>query len=133
MISVAMFTYSTRPRGSVVHAAALSEALRELGCEVTLHTLSKEGEGFYRELSCELELWRAAPAPDDPDALIAQRIQEVASHVRRMSRTYDIYHAQDCLTASGLLQSGSLRGRTQLSRSPLARSLLARTVHHVEL
>ena len=35
-MKVAMLTYSTRPRGGVVHALKLAERLRALGTDVTL-------------------------------------------------------------------------------------------------
>ena len=56
MLSIGIFTYSSKPRGSVVHAAALAEALCALGHRATLYALSKPGEGFYRPLRCPLRL-----------------------------------------------------------------------------
>jgi hypothetical protein len=51
-LSIGIFTYSVRPRGSVVHAAALAEALADRGHEVTLYALRKPGDNFYRPLRC---------------------------------------------------------------------------------
>ncbi|MBV9946792.1 MAG: MSMEG_0565 family glycosyltransferase, partial [Myxococcales bacterium] len=48
--SVGLFTYSTLPRGSVVHTAALAEALHAAGCDVTVYALDKERRGFFRPL-----------------------------------------------------------------------------------
>ena len=56
MLSIGIFTYSTKPRGSVVHAACLAEALERRGAQVTLYALSKAGDGFFRPLSCALRL-----------------------------------------------------------------------------
>src|SRR6478735_4475808 len=103
MTSVGLFTYSTKPRGSVVHACYLAEALTARGHDVTLYALSKAGDRLYRELSCPVVYLPAARAPEQPDALIAQRIQEVVDGVRRLRPCHDVYHAEDCLVASGLL------------------------------
>jgi glycosyltransferase-like protein len=122
MLSVGIFTYSTRPRGSVVHATHLAEALARRGHDVTLYALSKEGDRLYRELGCQVVLLPARPAPSDPDALIEQRIAEVASGLAALRPTHDVYHAEDCLAASGLLRVGK-----ELRLRPLVR-----TLHHLE-
>ncbi|HEY6722874.1 MAG TPA: MSMEG_0565 family glycosyltransferase [Polyangiaceae bacterium] len=118
-LSIGVFTYSTRPRGSVVCAAALAEALVELGHHAVLYALDKDRGGFYRELGCELRMMPAGPAPDHPEALIRQRVAEVKDYVRRRSPRHDVLHAQDCLVASGLLHAGP----------PVP---LVRTVHHLD-
>ena len=46
-----MLTYSLRPRGGVVHALEISEALARRGHEVELIALGPPGEGFFREPS----------------------------------------------------------------------------------
>jgi len=43
MLSIGIFTYSSKPRGSVVHAAHLAEALQRRGADVTLYALSNRG------------------------------------------------------------------------------------------
>ena len=118
-LSIGLFTYSTKPRGSVVCAAALAEALVELGHHAVLYALDKDRSGFYRDLACELRMMPAGPAPTHPEALIRQRVSEVKDYVRRSGIRHDVMHAQDCLVASGLL-----------SAEP---SLpLVRTVHHLD-
>lgn len=119
MFSIGIFTYSTRPRGSVVHATQLAEALARRGHSVTLYALSKAGDGLYRDVRCEVVLLPAQPAPSEPDALIRQRVAEVAAGVSALRPRHDVYHAEDCLVASGLLQVGELRP-------------LVRTLHHLE-
>lgn len=122
MLSVGLFTYSTKPRGSVVHATHLAEALAARGHDVTLYALSKAGDRLYRELSCPVVYLPAKAAPEQPDRLIAQRIREVYDGVLGVSPRHDVYHAEDCLVASGLLLA-----REQLELSPLVR-----TLHHWE-
>ena len=41
-LSVGLFTYSTLPRGSVVHTACVADALQDAGCQVTVYALDKE-------------------------------------------------------------------------------------------
>jgi glycosyltransferase-like protein len=122
---IGIFTYSTQPRGSVVHASCLSEALRRRGHEVTLFALSKNGSRFFRDVACELRLIPAAEAPAELDALIAQRIAELVHGLEAAAPELDILHAQDCLVASALLEAR--RRQPRLARCPLLR-----TVHHVE-
>jgi glycosyltransferase-like protein len=122
---IGMFTYSTLPRGSVVHAACLSEALVKRGHQVTLFALSKNGSRLFRDVACPVHLFPAAEAPEQMDALIAQRIDELASGLEALAPELDVLHAQDCLVASGLLEAR----RRQPARAGCP---LVRTVHHVE-
>lgn len=122
MTSIGLFTYSTKPRGSVVHACCLAEALTARGHDVTLYALSKAGDRLFREVSCPVSYLAAASAPDDADALIMQRIDEVARGVASLAPRHDVYHAEDCLVASGLLSLPS-----ELGVSPIVR-----TLHHYE-
>ena len=120
-LSIGIFTYSTRPRGSVVHAAALSEALADRGHDVTLYALCKPGDVFYRPLRAPVRLFGAAAAPSDTDALVRQRIAEFAAGIAGERPRHDVYHAEDCLAANALLAA-----------KPLGVRHLVRTVHHVE-
>lgn len=128
-LSIGIFTYSAKPRGSVVHAAQLADALAAQGDDVTLYALDKDGHGFFRALrTARLVLVPARPAQAGSDALIAQRIAEVASFMLAHAPRHHILHAQDCLVASGLIEA-----RAQLPPQAAARrQLLCRTVHHVE-
>ena len=54
--SVGLFTYSTLPRGSVVHTAQLADALVDAGWDVTVYALDKDGRGFFRPLRARLRL-----------------------------------------------------------------------------
>jgi glycosyltransferase-like protein len=122
MISVGIFTYSTKPRGSVVHAACLAEALQRQGAQATLYALSKAGDGFYRDVSCPVRLIRAEAAPTDVDALIRQRIAEFRSGIQRLRVAHRLLHAEDCLAANALAAA----------KAELGGACVVRTVHHVE-
>ncbi len=121
-LSVGLFTYSTLPRGSVVHTANLADALHDAGIDVTVYALDKDGRGFFRPLRARLALVPAAPTPGSTADLVEMRSRELADHLARLAPAHDVYHAEDCLTANGVL-----RHRDQGHALDLVR-----TVHHVE-
>ena len=129
-MKIALLTYSTKPRGSVVHTWELANALHRLGHTVCVYALDKAlgqspqrtAPAPYRHLDCPIHLVPARPAPDDIDALIQQRIQEFVAAFESTAESYDIYHAQDCIGANALVQ---LQATEQVAH-------VVRTVHHVE-
>jgi glycosyltransferase-like protein len=106
----------------VIHAAALAEALTDAGWEATLYALDKDRRGFFRPLRAPLRLIPAAPAPATTAELVRLRAGELADFLAREAPDHDLHHAQDCLSANGLLAA---RERGLAIR-------LVRTVHHVE-
>lgn len=121
-LRIALFTYATKPRGSVIHTLELAEALNALGHAVCLYALDKDGQGFDRSLACEVKLIATQPAPAATDALIQQRIQEFVDYLQAETLAYDCYHAQDCISAN------ALKILRQQRRIPH----FIRTVHHIE-
>lgn len=127
-LSIALLTYATKPRGSVIHTLELAAALTALGHQVCVYALDKDGQGFERALSHPVQLIPAkvAPinqvAPINIDALIQQRIQEFVTFLGKYPHQHDIYHAQDCIGANALMQ---LRQTQYLPH-------VVRTVHHIE-
>jgi len=121
-MKIALLTYSTQPRGSVIHTLELAAALTERGHTVCIYALDKGGQGFEPPPPGPVRLVPAAPAPADIDALIQQRIQEFVTALTADAPSFDIYHAQDCIGANALL---ALRHRRQIPH-------FVRTVHHVE-
>ncbi|MGV0028964.1 MSMEG_0565 family glycosyltransferase [Phormidesmis priestleyi] len=121
-LRIALFTYSTKPRGSVIHTLELAEALHSQGHEICVYALDKDGSGFDRSLACDVKLIPAQPAPDRIDDLIYQRIQEFVNYLFVSNEVYDCYHAQDCISANALLMLRSLR--------KIPRFIC--TVHHIE-
>jgi glycosyltransferase-like protein len=122
--SVGLFTYSTLPRGSVVHTAYLADALVDAGWDVTVYALDKDRRGFFRPLRARLQLIPVATTPPSTAELVRLRAQELASFVSTHPevRAHDLHHAEDCLTANGLLSAAE--------DDPTLR--MVRTVHHVE-
>ncbi len=124
-LSIGLFTYSTVPRGSVVHTANLADALHDAGCDVTVYALDKERRGFFRPLRARLCLVPASSTPSTTAELVRTRAVELVDHLARLAPAHDVYHAEDCLTANGL---DRLRARL----GPAHAFPLVRTVHHVE-
>ncbi|WP_416666228.1 MSMEG_0565 family glycosyltransferase [Egbenema bharatensis] len=124
-LRIALLTYSTKPRGSVIHTLELAEALQALEHHVCVYALDKDGSGFHRALSCDYELVPAYPVSGGVDNLIRQRIQEFVDYLsdsHLQARAYDYFHAQDCISANALL---ALRDRQKIPH-------FIRTVHHIE-
>jgi glycosyltransferase-like protein len=118
---VALTTYSTKPRGGVVHTLALAEALAALGAEVDVWTLGRGGDiGFYRPVDPAVRV-HAVPfadlGPDEPFGdRITRSIGVLAAAFAPARAAYDVVHAQDCLSANAALRSGPC----------------LRTVHHLD-
>ncbi|NEQ53662.1 MAG: MSMEG_0565 family glycosyltransferase [Leptolyngbya sp. SIO3F4] len=121
-LRIALLTYSTKPRGSVIHTLELAQSLAELGHYPCVFALDKDNQGFHRPTSFQTCSVPAAPCDKGIDQLIQQRINEFVTFFQRHPHHYDIYHAQDCLSANAL---AILK---QQSRIPH----FVRTVHHIE-
>ncbi len=124
-LRIALFTYSTQPRGGVIHTLELADALVKLGHTVGVYALDKDGSGFGRFVSATCYFVPAKPVIGDTDTLIRQRIQEFIDYLGNghlQAHPYDCYHAQDCLSANALAE---LRSQQQIPH-------LIRTVHHIE-
>ena len=101
---IALLSYSTRPRGGVVHTLALAEALAAQGQDVTVWTLGRGGdEGFFRPVDPAVKV-RIVPFPDVPGEDVGPRILRSIALLRRAFTPgdYDIVHAQDCISANAV-------------------------------
>ena len=111
---IAQVTYSTKPRGGVVHTLALSEALARRGHDVTVWTLGRGGDrAFFRDVDPSVRI-RVVPfeARDGED--VGTRIQRsietmrlafasaTASDSASSSDAFDVVHAQDCISANAV-------------------------------
>ncbi len=122
-LRIAILAHSTNPRGGVVHALELGEALVRLGFEAVVHAPDPRGAGFFRPSLCETVSVPAAPAPVDVAAMVRQRADEYVRHFEvPANRRFDVFHAQDGISANGL---ASLKERGLIPG-------FARTVHHVD-
>ncbi len=120
-LSIALLTYSTKPRGSVVHTLALAEALAAAGQRVTIWTLGRGGDaGFFRQVDGEVRQ-RIVPFPDRPGETVGDRVLRSITALREAFDadgcdgldSYDIVHAQDCISANAV-------------------DRCVRTVHHID-
>ncbi|KQO39160.1 MSMEG_0565 family glycosyltransferase [Aeromicrobium sp. Leaf245] len=105
---VALLTYSTKPRGGVVHTLALAEALARQGCDVDVWTLARGGDRtFFRSVDPAVGV-HAVPFPEVPaegvGARIVRSIDTLAAALADVS--YDVVHAQDCISANAVLAAG---------------------------
>jgi glycosyltransferase-like protein len=123
-LRVAMLTYSVRPRGGVVHAIAVAEALADRGHAVELFAVGPPGAEFFRAPRVPAHIVPNAAADEDFDARIAATIAAYRDGLRAMLRDghYDVVHAQDCISANAALA---------LRDEGVVRAVL-RTVHHVD-
>ncbi|EJC69415.1 MSMEG_0565 family glycosyltransferase [Rhizobium sp. 1AS11] len=122
-LRIAMLTHSTNPRGGVVHAMQLSEALTSLGHEVVLHAPDAKGTGFFRQPSCGTACIAVPPAPADMTQMVEQRIADYVDYFRRTGTSgFDLFHAHDGISGNAL---------ATLKLEGLIPNF-ARTVHHID-
>ena len=117
---IAQITYSTRPRGGVVHTLALSEALARRGHDVTVWTLGRGGDAtFFRPVDPAVRV-RVVPFEARDDESVGERIERsirVMAAALREAGTAGIVHAQDCISANAVVAAGGA---------------CVRTVHHLD-
>ncbi|GIG30008.1 MSMEG_0565 family glycosyltransferase [Cellulomonas marina] len=112
-------TYSTKPRGGVVHTLALAEALAARGHEVTVWTLGRGGDrAFFRDVEPAVRVRVVPFAPRDDEAVgprIVRSIAVLAAALAAAARDEgapDVVHAQDCISANAALDAGLAPVRT---------------------
>src|SRR3989337_1571932 len=121
-LRIALFTYSTKPRGGVVHTLSLAEELARLDHQVHIYALST-GEGFFRTVSVPYTFIPCAiVANESIDDKVKRFISTYADYLSSVREHYDIYHAEDCISANVLFE---LRSRGLIK-------FFARTVHHLD-
>ncbi|MGY0390546.1 MSMEG_0565 family glycosyltransferase [Nocardioides sp. WG-D5] len=104
---IALLTYSTRPRGGVVHTLALAEALAALGEDVHVWTLGRHGDTeFFRPVDLAVTV-HAVPFEAREEESVGERIVRSIAVLRTAFEQerdgYDIVHAQDCISANAAL------------------------------
>ncbi len=121
---VALVTYSTKPRGGVVHTLALAEALCGLGHEPIVIALGNVDvdDGFYRNTYAPYTLIEAPPPAATLDERVFSSVNALAEGLADLAGEFDILHTQDCISA---------RAAVLVRQAGVDISVL-RTVHHVD-
>ena len=119
---IRLATYSTKPRGGVVHALSLAEALADRGHDVELWTLSVNGSRLFREPRVAARLVAVERRDEEDVETRILRYADVLAEAMAREGPADVDHAEDCLSARSLL---ALRARGVVAS-------VVRTIHHVD-
>ncbi len=117
-MKVALFTYSTKPRGGVVHTLALAEVLVRCGHDVEVWTLGRDGDtGFFRQVDPAVVV-HVIPFAAHGGETVGDRIERsITTMAQELATDADIIHAQDCISANAVIAAGRR---------------CIRTVHHLD-
>ena len=126
-MTTALVTYSTKPRGGVVHTLELADALVEAGEDVHVIALGDESTGFFRPTSVPHTFIPAPPWADTLDERVFRSVDALAEGLASMSDRFSILHTQDCIAARG-----ACRVRDERETRGQGRPTVIRTVHHVD-
>ncbi len=122
-LRIAMLTHSVNPRGGVVHAMQLAEAMQDLGHDVTLIAAAEAGKNFFRAVRCNTILIPLPGLSGDLVATVGQRIQAYIDYFSQSDTDrFDIYHAQDAISGCAM---------AELSERGIIDGFV-RTVHHLD-
>ena len=116
---VALVTYSTKPRGGVVHTLSLAEALSARGTSVPVIAL---GDRFFRDVRAPCHLVPAPPRGDTLEQRVADSVDALERGLAALTDDFDILHTQDCISARAAV-------RLRDAGAPIT---VVRTVHHVD-
>jgi glycosyltransferase-like protein len=120
---VAMVTYSTKPRGGVVHMLALAEALVRRSFAVEIVALGDERAGFYRPVAVPCAFVASPEPAPGLEARVFDAIDALeAGLMARAGTLPPVLHVQDCIAARAAL-------RIRDAGAPVR---VVRTVHHVD-
>jgi glycosyltransferase-like protein len=102
-VRIALLTYSTRPRGGVVHTLSLAEALAERGHDVSVWSLARGGDtGFFRAVDPRVTL-RLVQFPEVEETVGERILRSIEVLGAAFDEgDYDVVHAQDCITANAV-------------------------------
>jgi glycosyltransferase-like protein len=103
-VRIAQVTYSTKPRGGVVHTLNLAEALARRGHDVTVWTLGRGGDdAFFRPVDPGVDV-RVVPFEPRDGEEVGRRIERSIETLRGAfdGAGLDVVHAQDCISANAV-------------------------------
>ncbi|MEK9810677.1 MAG: MSMEG_0565 family glycosyltransferase [Candidatus Nanopelagicales bacterium] len=119
---VALLTYSTKPRGGVVHTLALAESLADRGHDVHVFGLGPADGTFYRSLRVPFTLYPAVESAESLDDKVFRSVDSFAEGLASTAGEFALIHAQDCISARA-----ATRVRDAAGGPPVVR-----TVHHID-
>jgi len=119
---VALLTYSTKPRGGVVHTLCLAEELHRQGYPVHVVTLGDPDVGFFRPVDVPHTIVPVRERAGTLDERVFDAIAALTDGLRPVADRFDILHPQDCISARAAVAV----------RDEGAAVTVVRTVHHVD-
>jgi glycosyltransferase-like protein len=124
---VALLTYSTKPRGGVVHTLSLAEELHRQGCPVQVVTLGDPDAGFFRPVDVPHTIVPTGERAATLDERVFAAIAALTGALREIAGDVDILHPQDCISARAAVAVRD--GGDGRDAAPVT---VVRTVHHVD-
>ncbi|MCI0453735.1 MAG: MSMEG_0565 family glycosyltransferase [Candidatus Dadabacteria bacterium] len=124
-LKIALLTYSTKPRGGVVHTLSLAEELVRLGHRVHIYALGPKevSSEFFRPVGVSYTI---IPCPANPEETIDEKVERYirvySEFMSSIDENYDIYHAEDCISGNVLFE---LRSKGLIK-------FFIRTIHHID-
>lgn len=115
-----LITYSTKPRGGVVHTLALAEALHATGTQVHVLALGDPAAGFFRPVAAPTTIVPGPPGDGTLEEKVFGSIDRLAVALTEFDAP--VLHAQDCIGARAAARV----------RDAGAAVTVVRTVHHVD-
>jgi glycosyltransferase-like protein len=119
---VGLLTYSTKPRGGVVHTLALAEALAAGGVDVHIFALGPEDGEFFRPTTVPFTLFPVPVGTGSLEEKVFASVDSMATGLAKVASGFDLFHSQDCISG---------RAATRV-RDDGAGIPVLRTVHHVD-
>ncbi len=118
-----MVTYSTKPRGGVVHLLALAEALAKRSFPTEIIALGDESVGFHRPVDVPCSFVAAPEPAPELEARVYDAIDALeAGLLEPAGALPPVVHVQDCIAARAAV-------RVRDAGAPVR---VVRTVHHVD-
>ncbi len=119
---IALVTYSTKPRGGVVHTLELADALRRAGEPVHIVALGDPDVGFFRPTTVPHTIIPAPPHVGTLEDRVFRSLDVLAEGLSALVDQFSILHTQDCIAARAACRVRDAGAAVQV----------VRTVHHVD-
>jgi glycosyltransferase-like protein len=122
-MQIALTTHSVNPRGGVVHALELANALVDEGHDVTIFAPATAGEKLFREPPCRVILATIEGSQQNTVDLVDARLRALKASVKAFDpKSFDVLHAQDSISGNALAE---LKAEGEIAS-------FVRTVHHLD-